>query len=113
MMSNDQLTEEKFWEILTAPALPAAPVVYRLYHNDQGEPLFYSTEDLPGNYIEIDQITFANSPTNIRVKDGKLAVIKTAVVSKLVPSDTGTACHPQDVSVIVNDTSPNIKWKLK
>ena len=105
------MTEAEFWAALVPPPDPD-PIVYRLYHNEQGEPLFYSPEDLPGNYIEIDQTTFASGPTNVRVINGKIVVIKPAVVHKLVPGDTGTACHPQDVSVVVNDT-PNTKWMLK
>jgi hypothetical protein len=106
------MTEEEFWAALT-PGPEPEPIVYRLYYNEQGEPLFYSPDDLPGNYIEIDQNTFANSPTNVRVIDGKLVVIKTVTVHKLVPGDIGTACHPQDVSIVVNDTKPNTKWMLK
>ena len=29
------------------------PVYYRLYYSDEGEPLFYSHDDLPGKYIDI------------------------------------------------------------
>ena len=106
------MTEKEFWAAL-APLPDFDPIVYRLYYNDQGDPLFYSPEDLPGNYIEIDQTTFANSPTNVRVIAGKLVIIKTEMVHKLVPGDTCTACHPQDVSVVVNNTDPNVKWMLK
>ena len=106
------MTEEEFWAAL-APLPDPEPIVYKLYYGEQGEPLFYSPDDLAGNYIEIDQTTFANSPTNVRVVNGKIVIIKTAVVSKLVPGKIGTACHPQDVSIVVDDTKPNIKWVLK
>jgi len=109
---NNGLTEQEFWDILASSTIPQ-PVFYRLYYGEQGEPLFYSSDNLPGNYIEIDQQTFANSPTNIRVVDGKLVVIKIAAVPKLVPGEIGTSCHPEDVSVVVDDSTPNTKWILK
>ena len=105
------MTEEEFWVAL-AP-LPATPdPFYRLYYDDQGWPLFYSMEDLPGNYIEIDRETW-HSPGNIRIVDGKIVHIKTVIVHKLVPGECGTSCHPQDVAVVVDETETHTKWSLK
>jgi len=104
------MTEEEFWAAL-AP-LPTPPALfYRLYYNQQGEPLFYSMVDLPGNYIEVNQEVFGN--TNVRVVDGQLITIKTAVAHKLVPGNVGTCCHPNDVAIVVKENEPNIKWMLK
>lgn len=86
------------------------PVFFRLYYNDQGFPVAYSMEDIPGNFIEIDQATYARSSYHVRVVDGKLVNIEyKQVYGKLQPSNTGTSCHPQDVSVVVN-TPNTIKW---
>jgi hypothetical protein len=70
-------------------------------------------EDHPGNYIEIDRETFVNSATNVRVVNGKLTIIKHSAVHKLVPGSSGTACHPDDVTIVVNENNSNIKWILK
>ena len=87
------------------------PVFFRLYYNEQGLPVTYTMEDLPGVYIEIDQATYSKNSYHVRVINGKLIHIDyTNVYSKLHPGDSGTLCHPQDVAIVV-DTEPNIKWK--
>lgn len=106
------MNEQEFWAAL-APVPPPPPPIYRLYHDDLGNPLFYSMEDLPGNYIDIDHTTYATAPAHVRVVKGKLVLLKTSVVIKLKPSDNGTACDPQDVCVVVNKEQPHIKWSLK
>jgi len=86
------------------------PVFYRLYYDAQGVPLFYSMEDLPGTYIEIDQATFSRGATNIRIRDGKIVELTWRTTARLEPSDTGTLCHPQDVSVVVSADQPHQCW---
>lgn len=111
-MSNQPLTEEQFWAALSAMP-PPQPVFFRLYHDEQGRVLFYSMEDLPGTYIEIDAETFARQRTNMRVKDGKLVEIAWTTSAKLIPGDTGTPCDPNDVSIVVSDQQPNTKWSKR
>jgi len=105
------MTENDFWNALAPVPAPPAPI-YRLYYDDQGWPLFYSMESVPGNYIEIDYDTWHN-PANVRILNGILVRIKTVVVHKLVPGDIGTTCHPQDVAVVVNALGSNTKWSVK
>jgi hypothetical protein len=105
------MTEEDFWSILqTIPE--SKQIFYRLYYNDMGFPIIYSMENLPGNYIEVDQKTYALAPFNVRVVDSKLIYIKPVVtVKKLQPGNVGTACDPRDVCVVVNADRPHTKWK--
>lgn len=106
------MTPEEFWAILhDVPEV--APVFYRLYYNEHGEPLFYSMEDLPGNYIEIDQETFAHSPSNVRVVDGQLKKITTTTIRKLVPGAIGTCCDLRDICVVVSTEQPHQQWSIK
>ena len=83
------MTDEEFWQALRDMPEPN-PVDYRLYYNDQGEPLFYSMDDLPGTYISIDADAFARSATNVVVQDSKLFEIVNTTTTKSQPSDTGT-----------------------
>lgn len=107
-------TTKNFWEAFAQPVDPTPVIFYRLYHNEQGFPLFYSMEDLPGNYIDIDAETFAQSSPHVRVVNGKLISTQILeVTKKLIPGNTGTTCHPQDICVIVEQEQTNIKWERK
>lgn len=94
------MTPEEFFGAVSNMPDPL-PVFYRLYHDEQGYPLFYSMEDLPGTYLEIDKKTFSRSATNVRVRNGKLVEVTGQITHKLVPSDQGTQCHTTDVAVVV------------
>jgi hypothetical protein len=100
----------EFWETYTWPEIK--PIFFRLYYDEDGYPLCYSMEDLPGNYIEITAGQYAESDYRVRVRNGQLVKQQQVRTSKLAPSQTGTACCPEDVT-IVTDTEPNQKWKLK
>jgi hypothetical protein len=110
-----QETTDNFWSVWNAWTPPAPlELTYRLYYDDQGCPLFYSMEQLPGNYIELDRETWTQSPTNIRIKNGKLEYIEKYQALKLVPvSRNGTACHPRDVCIVVDQQQSHTKWGFK
>ena len=97
--------------MLAAPE--PVPVFYRLYHNEHGQPLFYTMEDQPGTYIEIDQATFAQNRFDVRVQDGKLVTVTWHTTAKLIPGSSGTPCHPQDVTVVVDDNKSHIRWSKR
>ena len=99
-----------FWKTIEWPE--SKPVFYRLYHDDAGSPLFYSQEDLPGKYIDITPTQYALQNMSVRVVDGKIIQYKTIWVTKLVPADSGTLCHSQDVTIVVAG-QPGQYWKKK
>jgi hypothetical protein len=107
----ESVTPEEFWDIVqkNSTVLPQE-IFYRLYHDDTGNVLFYSMEHQPGQYIEIDRETFVRSPSNVRVKHGKLVEFRRITTSKLVPTDVGTPCHPNNVCIVVPETQPHQKW---
>ena len=106
------MNDEEFWAILHAP-VEVQPIFYRLYYREDGTPICFSMEDLPHNYIEVDQAMYSRSPVNVRVVNGVLKETKPAsIVKKLVPGPVGTACDPRDICVVTAQ-EPNIKWSLK
>ena len=87
---------------------------YRIYYDNNGRPTSYTVEDLPGNYIEVDAVVYSSPDKNIRIIDGKIVKIKQPVmVAKLMQSELGISCHPDNVAVVVDSTQPHIKWSLK
>ena len=103
------LTDQEFWAALSNMPEPK-PVSWRLYYDQQGAPICYSMENLPGNYIEVDPETYARSPMNIRVVNGGIRYIISVQQQKLVPGTTGTACDPRDITVVVDPTKPHQAW---
>jgi len=105
------MNEQEFWAALTISEIK--PILYRLYHNEQGLPLFFSQEDLPGNYIDITREEYINPPTHFKVVGSNIVLIETAEVKKLYPGKIGVPCHPSDICIVVNSSKPNIKWSMK
>jgi len=102
-------------EIIIFEAPKIVKPIFRLYYDEKGKVLHYTTEDLPGNHIVIDSQTFAESRYDIRVIDGQIVKnVNYIIVEKLVPSNNGTPCHPYDVSIIVDENYINKKcWSVK
>lgn len=95
-------------------ALPEPqPVFYRLYHDEEGNPLFYSMADEPGTYIDIDRAAFIKNSMHVKVIDSQLIEITWKITNKLVPSNTGITCDPRDVAVVVDFGAPNRQWSRK
>ena len=106
------MTPEQLQQLFQSTPEPHAPF-FRLYHDDHGRPLFYSMEDRPGTYIEIDQATFARGASNVRVRDGKLVEITWSTTAKLVPGNSGSPCHPNNVAVVVAEDQPYQRWSKR
>lgn len=93
-------------------------VEFRLYYNDNGDVLCYSSDGTgPDNkFIVVDSQTYAEGRVDIKIVDGQI-VKKTGKVgiSKLVPGTVGIRCTLEDVTIIVDDNynGETITWKTK
>lgn len=87
-------------------------VFYRLYYDEHGQPVCYSMEHLPGRYLEITAKQFAQSNPHLRVVNGELVQPTRACPPVLQPGDSGQACDPSDVTVVVGSAQPHVKWQL-
>jgi hypothetical protein len=99
--------------VWTAP--PIEKPEFRLYYDEQGSIICYSGDKLEGNYVVVDALTFAEGRYDLRIIDGKLIKNSThATIIRLTPSDTGTLCAIEDLSVIVSEEDEVEKqyWKL-
>jgi len=75
------MTPNEFFSILANMPLPP-PVFWRLYYDDDPE-------------------TYRIGSSNVRVVNRVLKYFTIKTTEKLEPSRTGTQCHTQDISVVV------------
>lgn len=102
----------QFWQRYQWPAAPKTQI-RRLYHDDHGDPVIYSVEDLPGKYIDLTPQQFDARSHAVKVIDGKLIDISKGTTIKLIPSDHGVACDKRDITVI-SASDRNIQhWQPK
>jgi hypothetical protein len=104
------MTEQEFYDALRAMPKPA-PVFYRLYHDIDGRLMFYSMENLPGTWVDIDQELYMRSPHRVRVIAGQVHELEWRQSVKLRPSQIGTPCDAQDVT-IVHDYPDAQRWAV-
>jgi len=86
-------------------------VEYRLYYDDTGKIVCYTTEDLEGKYVVIDKITYMSARHDVRVIDNKAVVLAAGThILKLIPKDKGTMCHRENI-LVIDETDP-VYWDL-
>jgi hypothetical protein len=91
---------------------PPPEIFWRLYHDDCGNPLRYSMQDEPGTWIAISCAEYHRASFSVWVRDGKILPRSVPLTKKLVPSATGTLCHPQDITVI-STNGQGQHWSLR
>jgi hypothetical protein len=106
------MTPDELQQLLQGMPEPK-PVFWRLYYDADGKPVQYSMEDLPGTYIDVDPTTYALGNINVRVRNGILVEVFFQVTNKLVPGNSGSPCHNDNVAVIVAEDQPHTKWSKK
>lgn len=91
------------------------PVVeYRVYYNNHGNILFYTTEKPEGDFLVIDKQTYIEARYDLCVADKKLVKkVKGITIRKYKPDSKGISCHKEDISILVKgNLKQNQKWKL-
>ena len=108
-------TTDNFWAVFNNLPPYKPPMIFRrLYHDAQGIPLFYTMEDLPGLYINVDPIVYVTASMMVRVVAGQLVKIDINLqTKKLVPVSPGICCDAQDICVVVDAAQIHIQWSLK
>jgi hypothetical protein len=109
------MTEDKDDSIFVWNAPSIEKPEFRLYYDELGSIICYSGDKFEGNYIVVDAQTFAEGRYDLRIIDGKVIKNSThATIVRLTPSDTGTLCAVEDLSVIVAEEDEVEKqyWKL-
>ena len=109
------MTEEELAQLFDQIIADNKPVdyEYRLYYNKEtGQPLFYSMEELDGDYIKVTQEQHSQGRYDILVRKGKIVRQNDSVSwTKLAPSETGTKCRADNVMIV--DNNSDIKWTSK
>ena len=110
---SSQDTTNNFWQVWNNFKWPETKAPsYRCYYLDDGTVDFYTMEDLPGNYIEVEQPVYVLAPKPARVVDGVLVITKPKLfVEKLAPDSSGTMCHLRDISVVVDNNGAYWKYQ--
>jgi hypothetical protein len=90
---------------------PPPPPEFRLYYDENGNVICYTGEKLEGNYIVVDNDTFAQARHDVRVIDGKVIYNSNITqINKLKPSDTGILTSKEDVTLILDDSNEGQYW---
>ena len=80
---------------------------YRLYHNSDGTPRFYTMEDLPGDYVAVDHETFERGRYDIMVKNSKIIALTDSGIFRYVASnvktENGVCSDSSDITILVVD----------
>jgi hypothetical protein len=99
-----------FWEALNSYTVPeVTPVEYRVYYNDSGKILFYTTEKPDGDYLIINYQEYAKGRYDLRVVKNQLVEPKLGT-RKLVPGASGTITEVSDITIIATTGQ---QWQVK
>jgi hypothetical protein len=111
MPNNNEIFLD-FWKTYQWPE--EKKLSFRLYHDLNGKPIKYSREDEPGLYIDVTPEEFAIADTRVRIKNGQLIKPSAPRPPKLTPSNNGTACHPSDITILVDANNKfATHWEMK
>jgi hypothetical protein len=118
---NDEFEHQLELLMKMIEPLPTAIIQYRLYYDKfSGDPLFFSMESLPGDYIIVSKEDYEHAAINyIQVIDGKLTKKKLSsqIVNRLSIDENKNSnirTLLNDIQFVVDEsyTGPVSVWKL-
>ena len=91
-------------EMLQAQTQPRQ-IEYRVYYNEQGQIITYTTEDIPGDYLVITADQYQQARHDAMVVERELVYTHVRRhVTKLTRNlSEGTRCSKYDISVLVDE----------
>lgn len=99
-----------FWDAINNYTEPTvAPIEYRVYYDEKGNILFYTSEDLPGDHLVISHEEYTLGRYDLKVVKGKLKELEPGS-RKLVPSESGVITEELDITII---SSKGQAWQVK
>jgi hypothetical protein len=110
------MNPNEIWQLLIAAqqALPPPPPTeFRLYYDEHGKVITYSTEKIAGKkYIVISKEQYAESRPDVLVINGKIIETHTTkIISRLTKNTSkGTLCSKYDINIIVEDDEDSQYW---
>lgn len=110
------MNEKEFIELhdsIVAQVAPLPEFEYRLYYDDEGNVIDYSyLPGVKGASIIIDKQTFLERRTDLKVINESIVYMcDFTSYTKLVPSDQGTGCHPDNALLVDNESTKY--WEVK
>lgn len=76
-MTDDEL--KLVLDALAATQVKPKELEFRLYYDEHGKVVTYTSENLPGNFITITKQQYAEARSDVIVKDGKIVTTHKAV----------------------------------
>ncbi len=86
---------------------------YRLYYDDRGKVIIYTTEKIVGKYLVITKEQYSECRMDVLVIDGEiLRTERRKNVYVLEKNTEGVKTSKYDVNIIVQDNDDGHYWKL-
>ena len=101
-------------EVIIMEQMVTAPVEFRVYYDDTGKVLYYTCDNLEGNYLVVDKDTFSECRMDMKVVDGKLIrVTPGIIIQKYKQKEDGILTASEDISILVNKDFKNKQsWSM-
>lgn len=87
---------------------------YKVYYDNSGNIITYTTEKLEGNYLVITWQEYIECRFDAKIINSKLVKLNPKkTISKFTKSSSGTKCSSYDINILVDDDDDGyIYWDL-